>query len=137
MPPAPVYITLPPFSFSPFSPPPPRPPFPVHGQYEELRFIFLTSLLPSDYKSSSFRRALQEELKSAVYTNYLADFHNILVEVEGSGVMNSTNSTSELTVRSVQNEVLYVDLNILPETLQPEDIQAIKDVRRERETREA
>ncbi len=107
----------------------------MHGEYGELRFLFPTSRLPSSFNSSSFQEELQTQLRSMLRTRYLSKFSESFVEIEGSGLrLNSSNDTSSdgssprLVARSSTELLLYIDINILPESLQTSSIQAIRNV---------
>ena len=101
----------------------------VEGDYGELRLLFLTSQLPSNYTSKRWQAALTAAVTVKLET-YLTAYPDSYVEIEGVGFThNATTTTEVLTKRQERQEFLYVDVNLLPQTLQPEDTVAIRNVR--------
>lgn len=101
----------------------------VVGDYGELRFLFQTSRLPSAYQSKKWQAALSSALISKVQSSYLTAYHFSYVEVVGVGLQNTSSSEQpSLAQRSEGVEFLYVDVNLMPESLSPHDIETIKNV---------
>lgn len=97
----------------------------AYGQYGQLRFLFAVGM-------SALLHDIEAALVSTVRSNYLTQLQDSFVEVESSGViqLNTTDTApAKLAVRSTgEEEFLFIDLNILPKSLLPEDIAAVLDV---------
>lgn len=102
----------------------------VQGDYAELRFLFLTSSLPATHTSKDWQDALNSAIISEIQSSYLLAYPLSYAEVEGMGITRNTSSNepAPLSVRSEGQEFLFVNLNLLPASLSPHDIEIIRNV---------
>ncbi len=102
----------------------------VHGNYEELRFIFNTSSFPPDYRSHSWLYGLVGALLEQLRSNYLSEFPEGTLDAEGIGFRTppAVPAAKAHTRQSISQELFYADINLLPRSLKKEDMQSIHDV---------
>lgn len=93
--------------------------------------MFRTSAFPEEYQSQDWRDALKSALTYKLQTSYISAYPGSYVEVETEGFTTGNTSIPEpvaLAKRSNDQEFFFVDINLLPESLQPRDIEVIRNV---------
>lgn len=106
----------------------------VHGDYEELRFLFATSAF-SD-RSAEWLGGLVDALMKQLRSDYLSGLPKATLDMEGYDfTMNGSATTpaagpapKTLHPRSSPQELFYADINLLPQSLQDSDVKDIHDV---------
>ena len=114
----------------------------VHGDYEELRFLFADSALPAEQTSPGWLDGLVDAVVKKIRTNYLQDLPTTIVEVEASGYLRNASEltrpavlkghqpgTRHSVLKRQSDRFFYADINLLPEALLEEHLIAINNVR--------
>ena len=90
-----------------------------------------TALLPASYNSSAWKEELQSAIEKLIYNNYLVSYPKSSLDVERieTSIVNDTNnSTQHNILKRSGKEILFVDVDILPQSLKQNDIDEIKNV---------